>query len=56
MDELGAAAGGAFGEVVLLEESDRATARSGVERDADAGRAAADDNNIPRSGVLAQPV
>ena len=48
VDELGRAAGGAFAEVVLLEQQRGVAARGGIDRDADAGGAAADDDDVPR--------
>jgi hypothetical protein len=46
VDHLRGAAGGADGVVAALEQGDRVAARSGVEGDAGAGDAAADDDDL----------
>ena len=46
MDELARAAGGPGGEVGALEQRHAVAARGGVERDAGAGDAAADDDHV----------
>ena len=56
VDELGAAAGGAFAEVLCLKEQHIEAADSGINGDANAGRAAADDDNIPGSGPVGHTV
>ena len=45
--ELGRAARGALAEIALLEQRHGVTARRGIDGDADACRAAADDGEIP---------
>jgi hypothetical protein len=47
VDELRAAARGAFAEIVLLEQQDFKPARSGIDRAADTGRPAADHDDVP---------
>ena len=47
VDEFGAAAGGAFGEIAAFQQQGRESARGGIYRDAKAGRAAADDDDVP---------
>ena len=54
MDQLGAAAAGAFAEVVGLDENHAEAARGGVDGYAHAGGAAADDGDVPGLGVLAR--
>src|SRR5579871_1827112 len=48
VDQLGAAAGGALAEVAAFEEQHRVAAGRGVHGDAGSGRAAADDDQVPR--------
>ena len=47
MDELGAAAGGAFAKIALLQQEHVVAARCGVDRRAHAGRSAADNDDVP---------
>ena len=54
MDELRAAAGRAFAEIVLLEQRDAIAAGRGVDGDANARRAAADHDDVPRPVVAGQ--
>ena len=49
--QLGAAAGRAFAEVALLQQQRGISAAGRVDRDAGAGRAAADDDDVPGAGV-----
>ena len=51
VDELARAAGGAGGEVALLDQRHREPAAGGVERDAAAGDAAADDEDVEQLGA-----
>ena len=50
MNELGGSAGGALAEIALLKQADGISARSRVNGDADTGRAAADDGDVPGVG------
>ena len=52
VDQLGAAAAGAFGEVVLVDQGDGKAAAGRVDGDAAAGRATADDEQVERSLLL----
>ncbi len=54
VNQLGGAARGALGEVALLEQQRAIAARGGVDRDAEAGRAAADDDEIPRIALAVE--
>src|SRR6187399_1370060 len=47
VDELGAAAGGALGEVVGFEEEGLEAAGGGIDGDAESGGASADDDEVP---------
>jgi hypothetical protein len=49
--QLGAAAGGAFTEVALLEQQHIVAARRGIDRNAYARCAAAHDNHVPGFGM-----
>src|ERR1700688_2183793 len=49
--EFGAAAGGSFAEVALLEEQDVVSARCGIDGYAHTGGSAAYDDDVPRFGV-----
>ena len=51
--QLRAAARGALAEVALLEQQHGVAARRGVDGDARAGRAAADDDEVPRAPCMA---
>ena len=51
VDELGAPAAGAPGEVLALEQRNRQAARRGVESDARAGHPAADDKDVDDTSV-----
>ena len=53
MNQLGAAAGGAFAEVFALQQEDGKAAAGRIESHACAGGAAADDDHVPRFGAAA---
>src|SRR5687767_7535411 len=54
VNEFGAAAGGAFGEIVLLDKCRAITARGRFDGGAEASSAAADDEDVPRFGGVAE--
>ena len=49
--QFGAATGGAFAEVALLEQQHIVAAGSSIDGDAYAGRSSADDDHVPRFGM-----
>lgn len=51
MDEFRAAAGCSLAEIVLLKQQYVVAARRRIDRAADAGRPASDDDDVPRFGA-----